>query len=464
LRLAWVAGLAAAFPSCDPVGPTYDPPGGDQGPVAGPAGPYTRVHAVDLVILDAAGAVAFDSTTASSYVTKAFDDRRRVHEWHSEGRVCRLVQHTAWSSPSASRVLGPEVYPDDGRIDERCSAVASTRLTSLSGLGGDVILEAGHNVRFEVADEVVGLRRRSVVQIVAEAGAGAGVAPGCVTPPISSIGGATADSGGNLNLAGGDCYRAAAPFVNAGGGRFEPVLGSLALRNDCKACCTCESDADIQAQLLAAYAALKALAVRAEAARDRRASNVTRWKAVVRPPDVEMTLTAVPHDKRYVELAVRVCNRTDQCLGEPYGQLRLHWESPRLPDPITGLLTDAPTVVGGTLLLPRDAAYRSTVCGSMEARPNDLAPGLGVADAGLLFAPPTFVPGSGVTGWGATLQWPRLQPKGSTWWRLRVALTDDQPQADLSLVVVVTMTLPPAGGSPGSTVQAQTTVAWAPAS
>ena len=308
LRVAWLAGLDAIQNGGTP-GPTSD------------SSPYTPTpgHAADVVVLDSAGAVVFDSTAAgAAYAATNFGANAVVHEWALAPAVCRLVQRRP-AAPGPITLLPAALVPADGRLDARCCAPAGPALTGLqvgstgAVQAGDLRLQAGYNVTLTPGPtQTVGRRRVTPVVVAAAPGGGIGRAPGCTAitdPALRAINGTAGDAHGNFNLAAGGCLWCRQPV--AGG---TPTPATLAIGGDCQPCCTCADYLAVHQAVLRTWGALGVAAGAAKASALLMAGQVDRWaaqKACREAQAVRINALASPP---YIDVAASLCNVTGACL------------------------------------------------------------------------------------------------------------------------------------------------------
>jgi len=327
LRVAWIHGLDAAFPGIGGLAPS--PPAGydldaPDPPDLGEVPDYEPAHACDVVVWDAEGRVAFDST-AAEYAAADHGPYLRVHRWRGPAGALRVVQRTRFPDEEKAYRVPAAVKPRNGVLDARAVSVACRKVDAVDfegagPLSGAVRVRGGWN--FELAAEptrVVGIVRRSGLAASAAPGSGEGPAP-CdespAAPSASSLGGASADARGRLRVAGDGCYRAE-PEVVVEGGEASLTPGRLVLRNHCRPCCSCAGYVELASSLVRAWGRLVAVAGSAEAARDALREGAARWSklpAAGSGPPYLVRAAAVAHNLTHADLVVEACNRSDACL------------------------------------------------------------------------------------------------------------------------------------------------------
>ena len=301
LSLAWVSGMDVAYNDGAPTPPN-----------AGHGIPYTPAHTADVVVVDAHNTVVFDSTTAVFFRAFPFNNRLTVYEWQSASAVCRLVQHTAVSDPSLFQARPAQIWPGDGRLDERCSEIIPTGITSLNGLTAAPILLPGYNTTLSVQTAQTGLQQVTTLTLGFEAGTGLGRSPGCTdqTVPFASLNGQTPDSNGNLTLTAGDCYYVR-PVTDGSG----VIPGQLAIGNDCEPCCSCADYAQLGQAIANTFAKLQALGQGAEQVACQLAKLIACWEAQKTcRDDAAIKMNALAYGA-YVDVAAQFCNTGDTAVG-----------------------------------------------------------------------------------------------------------------------------------------------------
>lgn len=291
---------------------------------------YAPVHVRDLIVVDAAGAVAFDSRDAA-YAEVAWGSSRFVGHWRmADGRTLQAVGRTGPAGGVADHLVA-----DDAWLDERAVGRAADRVTAVT-VGGDPLdgvigLEGGYNVAFEAQADA---RRRRVIRVVGEAGAGAGRFPGCGETPaplVRRINRVAPTADGRFFLRTGDCHR----FGDAG-------AATVALVNDCTPCCPCSAYADTYAGLARTWAAWAEASAVLESVRDQHRDNVDRWNAAAAAAAAApvQTLTRSLGGRR-AYVGATYCNTSDCCRTNAEVRVTVVPYSGGLP----ATLPDPPTVV-----------------------------------------------------------------------------------------------------------------------
>lgn len=305
LSLAWIYGLDRAV-NCGASPPGVSSIGGEL---------PTPAHAVDALVVDAAGRAVFDSTAAWFYKATPFGTRLLVHEWRTDSAVFRLVQHTAVALAGLAAPLPRTITPRRARLDERASALLPGRVSALvmpdgTRISTGVSLLGGYNVAFAVADPVaIGLRRVTDVTISATPGTGAGRAPGCNPEAlaIGTIDEVAPDATGNFTLAADACN-----WVRPPAGR----PATLQVGYDCKPCCECPDYEAVQLGILATWAVYKSGAGEAVQLAAEFQRSIDRWAAQKACRESQLVRINSVSSGGRVQHAISVCNTTADCLHD----------------------------------------------------------------------------------------------------------------------------------------------------
>lgn len=308
LKLHWVFGLAQYF--------------FDEGtyPGDGDTPHFTPVHAVDLIVKDSAGTTIFDSRTAE-YVSQAFGDLLRIHEWQTTDAVCRLVQHTAFEDTENVIDFPASIEPTFNTLDARTCDKVPPRLRSitvgLTQMSGNVRLVSGFNIEQTVGEpKVVGLLNTTSLAIAAVPGSGLGRYPGCEEPDvfIRNINGVKPDEHGRFKLAATGCYWVRQPQERVSGNLLRLTLATLQVGNDCGPCCVCDDYVKVYKALRRIWSRYRNIGFRAVATRDQLAANILRFEeAKACRKDRVLSVQALIHNTDYVEIQGTLCNAVNDC-------------------------------------------------------------------------------------------------------------------------------------------------------
>lgn len=277
----------------------------------------TPQHLVEVLIVDAIGAVTFDSTVAAFYSARAFGDRLLIHEWRTSTAVCRIVQHTAVAQLADALSIPRSIVVAAGVLDARVSELLSHRVESLGTLPAigtistDIVLVEGYNVAATTAlPATEGLRRVTEVTISGTPGGGLGRSPGCATAAttVRSIDGVTPDATGNLAMVADGCH-----WLR----RAPGDASSLQLGYDCKPCCDCPDYENLQLGILGAWSLYSDSAVVAAAVVTEFEADIARWAAQKACREARVVRINAVAVGGYVQVAVSLCNTTSRCLFGP---------------------------------------------------------------------------------------------------------------------------------------------------
>lgn len=298
-----------------------------------PAWAPTPTHSADIVIRDATGRLAFDSTTAS-FDSTDWSDAWRIYEWKSDSAVCRLVCHTKWSAEGNSpepRFYNLHIEPLSARITERAVVRNPKRVKSLSVVldtltDTRVDFQCGYNFDMSVrsAGFKPGKRNETVITMSAEPGKGIGRFDDCAGSElylrrVNSVGG---DTYANLMLSGTDCMYVRQPTVLVSTEprvvitaiQDNPTAAHLQVGDDCGPCCDCDdfiSLAEDMNNLRDDYVDLGNTVMRN---RTLYHSNRDRWLAGAACREVKPIRVAVlAQTGPYVDIAGQFCNQSGNC-------------------------------------------------------------------------------------------------------------------------------------------------------
>jgi hypothetical protein len=343
LRIYWLKGFGEA--TGDTVSSGYQP---------------VSTHAQDIVIMDAANQVVFDSTVAGmSHETREWTDRISVTMWrHATIGTVTVVWHTAWNyNLDPVPFTYKSAFFPNAVIDERTVTILPDRLRSLTVVLDNfrrtgVEFHAGYNVSItpDYPTPVDGGRQVTRLNFVATPGAGLGLFPGCEPEPlvIRTFNGVGPTTEGDFFMSATDCYWVRRPTVVVGAGvtlptnevlpgssptsnlphpaagsarnlpgwptNGSPALAHLQVGNDCIACCDCPDYVDAANYLNYVRDRYHAVGVGFETSRDQYHVNRERWLAAADcftryPLRVRMLAQVCP----FLDIAIQFCNQTQEC-------------------------------------------------------------------------------------------------------------------------------------------------------
>jgi len=350
LRVAWLWGFDRAF---------HDPPGGSLGFAGTTATIPAPVHTVDIVIIDTAGTVVFNSTAASVFRTTHLSDCHTHHYWETASGTLKVVQHRGFHGTEQAWAVPRDIRPADGALDERTSIAIPDRVRSVTVLAhdlinggvnsqavaGNVALTGGYNTEIATRAAPRGVRTVNQITISAAPGSGRGRKPGCEAPvqQFYSINGVVPDKYGNIAIQGFDCAWERQPIQTMLTHVFPrtaiPTKATTHLGDNCTPCCTCEDFVRVQKGVLRVWKKARRAAFAAEQTRDRFKWIIGRWladRACRAKRLVQATFT--PHGRYYVEFAAAIINNTDHCMLNLQLDIEVLDGSPAL-DPYPGSVT-----------------------------------------------------------------------------------------------------------------------------
>lgn len=312
LRVAWVAGLGNLFLGTEglPIPPPTPPD---------PTLPsFAPTHLCDVAIVDAGGAIVFDSTAADDYAGEQYGPYLFAHRWSGPDAALYLTQRIKFPRAELGFQVPNTLWPASARLCERVGEVACPQVTSLNDIADRVTLVPGYNIALPYAGPAVsGVERVSTVTIDCIPGAGLGRYPDCAdgaATPLAYAGTAAANAIGDLAVAGDGCYHVR-PVVSINSGRATLADGVLQFGNDCRPCCSCSDYVDLATALSDLWTQLRAIGLDAEAVRAQLAAGHDRWRQLEVPGAVPLRvrMAGLCHNFRYVDLAVQACYVGDEC-------------------------------------------------------------------------------------------------------------------------------------------------------
>lgn len=325
--------------ACPPAADENPAPGGGQDsdtPIPGYPTPNPD-HTFDILVVDALGAVVFDSTQATTYLETDWSDYLKIIEWRSSAACCRVTAFTAWSPQQTPVIFPPFLVPGNAVLDpttseRRPAGVRGIRL-GLEVFTGNVVFQTGYNIALAgtQTERIDGQPYVDEIALDAVPGAGTGRAPGCqeTVPQVLRINQIEADAGGNFVIQFGSCIREqAAVTLEAGGDDFnnaslgldglsaEDAASAIVLFDDCQPCRTCEDYVRVYKGLSRQWDQWAALAASAEGSRDAytalaNAANAQTAAVQANP----VTLVASPESGTKAFVGASLCNTTPMCEG-----------------------------------------------------------------------------------------------------------------------------------------------------
>jgi len=280
-------------------------------------------HDSDLLVVDAADRVVFDSTKAYAYKANDWDDRFRIHEWISDDAVCKVVQHTA--GPDGYGEYPNQWTPERAVLDERCSEVWPRQVLAFKVNGqlitGPVEIQGGYNVDAVLTETVdkPGKPYRNLVTVTAEPGLGEGLFPSCQEPELSirRINQQSPDQHHNLLLAANACYWLERPAVVSGGLATPTLLNGLKVNNDCRPCCECDDFVNTYMGIRKLYDKYKEIGVRSNTVRSQYVENRDRWLNDKQcRADHPARVSFLPYYPKGGYISAGYCNSEGACLAK----------------------------------------------------------------------------------------------------------------------------------------------------
>lgn len=321
--------------------------------VAPPAGRPAPTHSQDIIVADVNDVVVFDSTTAGTFTTDAWDSRLLILEWTTNNKILRCVQHTAWTQADIDAGLDKTyddyIEPISGVLQADTWFKMPKRVTSLTvGLSSvettDVVtFNEGYNIRLSsevqeftnlisnftnVKPLTPGRRVSRPVLVSAEAGAGLGVFPGCGEQEleIKTVNRISGNTYRNFTYDSEGCIRSQRPvgLVSSDPREFayastvlSPTQAAAAIEtlNDCQNCCDCTYFAQTYQGIKRQWFLYKEVAGAAEETRDLFQLNIDRWevqKAIRESDTVRVNMSMDGNCK--VNWGLAHCNASRCCI------------------------------------------------------------------------------------------------------------------------------------------------------
>ncbi|GIW89579.1 MAG: hypothetical protein KatS3mg109_0011 [Pirellulaceae bacterium] len=304
-------------------------------------------HEYDLELYNSAGAL-FDTRDFSIVRKSTWGTSREVVTWIEGSTVITAVFNTVNEYPGAFFL--ERGYLDPRVVSWRRPAIRDVLVYKNGGYvsarrsDNRVVFREGHNCDLSVTTETaVTGELTSVIQFDFEPGAGLGLHPGCdVELGITSIGGATPDAAGNVNLSGTDGCFAFEPkidFISNDVGVLN--RGKFVLRDDCDVPCECEDFQAVYRYLRRTWSRYLALGRRAEAVRDRYHELREVLQEILACAE-KKSLRALLWPVRDCQFAglVGLCNPTDSALHDVELEFTLTTDSGQLSDEADGPICD----------------------------------------------------------------------------------------------------------------------------
>ena len=307
----------------------------------------TPVHDADIVLVDALGAVVFNTTAPlTTFTSHDWGTDYKIYTWKQASALCRLVAYTTWPTTDIERQQYHKyLVPDAATLDERAVYKMPRRLRTIRVRNGDnitgkyagpVILMNGYNTEISpAAPAVINFRDDTFVTFTAVAGSGAGQYDDCAAnadnQPITHINGIGADNFGNFLLSSSDCLWARQPttypLLNTTTPTPEPA--TLQLGADCVPCCGCADYATAAKYMNDTSLRYALIGARSDNVRAHHDDNVSRWNAqqtcsLLSP----LKLIFVPQRCPYIDVIAMLCNSCQTCIGDTTLKLVISSDQP----------------------------------------------------------------------------------------------------------------------------------------
>jgi len=296
----------------------------------------TYTHAQDIVVLDAAGRVVFDSTeydaTELDFVQLVWTPHISVTVWETADVQCHIAYFTTWPVEPLTTVpfrnYLAQLAPTNAELDARTIMRQPPRVTKMQvamrSFDGAIELREGYNVRLTVGETTV-TDFSTTTQIVVDAvgGEGLGVYPNCGPPAVNVLkfNNVAPTTAGDFHIAATGCYwmrqpiRGITPHPTKNFTGY-PVAATLQAGNDCGPCCSCEQFVDVAKYMNRVRDRYKRSGRAAERVRDQYHVNRRRWKRGLACFNRNLLrLQLQPQICPSIDVLGQFCNWTDECLS-----------------------------------------------------------------------------------------------------------------------------------------------------
>jgi hypothetical protein len=292
----------------------------------------TVTHAADILIVDSADRVIFNSVTATNFSSAAWGTDYHLYSWSSENATCSLLVYTTWpANDDEMRQYAKRLAPTRAVIDSRATYrrpkhVRSLRVeTSGEKLKGHVTFNNGFNTEItNDATTTVDYVVNTNVTLTATAGSGEGKYDTCgdesstqdkAITKINSVSGLN----GDFLVSATDCLWARKQTV-AVEGVYGPAPvnesnGHIMLGGDCQECCKCDDYVDLAQKINQFQSQYVNIGARVKDIKDYHEQNIQNWVderacGTQRP----LRLLLVAQRCPYMDVVLMVCNPCTTCL------------------------------------------------------------------------------------------------------------------------------------------------------
>lgn len=350
LRIYWLYGFGAG--DAWSAGAQPDP----NIPIPAPT------HSADLVVVDSANNVVFNSTTADYFTVAPWGDYYSIYEWHKNTKpneaVCRVVKYDRVHDTMELPVRPSEYCPRNAVLDERTIEKIPKRILAMRVQNNECVTPwfkekvsfvNGHNTEINInATEILDLRRTTAITFSAAPGTGTGqyglcptgiceedaptnvcqqgedtiitICPPIIGTEIKTLNGVKPESG-NVFITAADCVWFRKPAAYTGNTPHNYALpntpslrGAMAIGADCPPCCDCSDYLDVAQYIQRLGAYYHDTGSRVAGIRSIHAANIDRWETQRecrhRQP---FNLIFVPQPCPCMDIVLFYCNHSDTC-------------------------------------------------------------------------------------------------------------------------------------------------------
>ena len=295
-----------------------------------PAFPTNLGDGADIVIVDAANRVVFDTTVgATARAEQDWGADYKIYTWSKAGHVCHLVAYTTWTTADNDRKhFAKYMAPANAVLDARATYKMPKRLrrlyvkngTTTGPYTGITQFSNGYNTEIiAAAPSVNNFRVNTRVVFNVEPASGAGKYPNCgdvnTAIPITKINGIAPVQGGIL-ISGADCVwpRRSVTVDSVTGAISADTTQQQQIGADCPPCCECTDYAATALYMNQVQSQYVLIGQRANDVKLLHEQNVARWLDQRECSTNPLKLFLVPQRCPYMDIVMMLCNPCQECI------------------------------------------------------------------------------------------------------------------------------------------------------
>jgi len=289
-------------------------------------------HAADILIVDNADRVVFNSVTADNFSSTPWGTDYHLYSWGGDTATCSLLVYTTWpENDDEMRQYDKRLAPTRAIIDPRATYRLPKHVKSLrvetdgTRLGGHVNFKNGFNTEITndgttTVDYVVNTN----VTLAATAGIGEGKYDTCgdesatqdkAITTINNVGGLR----GDFLIGATDCLWARKQTIplddGYGPAPADESNGHIMMGGDCQECCKCSDYVDLALKINQFQSQYVNIGARVKDIKDYHEQNIQNWVderdcGTQRP----LRLLLVAQRCPYMDVVLMVCNPCTTCL------------------------------------------------------------------------------------------------------------------------------------------------------